>query len=35
QGLDELYCDVFDGLPRILWQIFENPSEIETNLPRA
>ena len=35
QGLEQLYRDFFDGLPRSLWQILENPSEIETSLPKA
>jgi hypothetical protein len=32
--LDEFYATVFDGLPRALWQTFENPDEIETSLPK-
>jgi hypothetical protein len=32
--LDEFYETVFDGLPRSLWQTFEDPDEIETSLPK-
>ena len=31
--LNQFYETVFDGLPRDLWQTFDNPSEIETQLP--
>lgn len=31
--LNEIYERVFDGLPSVLWQTFENPNEIEMKLP--
>jgi len=33
--LDQFYETVFEGVPRSLWQTFEDPSEIETELPIA
>lgn len=33
--LNEFYETVFDGLPRSLWQTFDDPSEIENQLPVA
>jgi len=30
--LNQLYDEVFDGLPENLWQTFDDPSEIETSL---
>jgi hypothetical protein len=33
--LDEFYETVFNGLPRSLWQTFDDPNEIETNLSKS